>query len=315
MRLIAMKCTQCGAALPPRSRWSVIDCSYCHARMVLDGSNLVAREEYRAAAAAIEGKCAAGAVRIDGGYYALAPKAIRGEHGDVHAGWRRAPLPEAVWVKIARDAAGAEALQAENEALTALQADGSKGAEYFSTLIPEPVAFGKATGGALNGRTALVLRRRSGFVETLEDAAAATRGEPRHAVWIWKRLLEILDWAHRAGRTHGAVIPRRVVIHARDHGVMLVGWAASTALTDTSNAAADDLKMAAECVAFALTGKRNDAGKELPGPLKVMLTSFLDGTAHEKNAWALRDMVSMAARQAYGEPKFVDLKSPAWKAG
>jgi hypothetical protein len=334
MRYIAMKCGQCGAALPPRSRWSVIDCSYCGARTVLDGSSIVLRAEYKRALAEVAAERAGrSALRLEGQDYELASGPIRGESCDVYAGWRCAPLPQAVFVKIPRDKAGAARLERESATLEELQASAARGAAYFSQSVPEPVAFGAVSGGAWKGRRALIVRRRSGFVETLADVAAASGRDPRHSVWIWKRLLEVLDWTHRAGRAHAALVPRHAVIHARDHGVMLVGWSASVALGERLGeiwsadepfyarealdgaplSARADLVMAARCVAFSLTGRPDDPGRALPAPLQELLTPWIDGTSPGPNdAWTLREAVSAAASAAFGPPKYAPLKSPAW---
>lgn len=63
-------------------------------------------------------------------------------------------------------------------------------------------------------------------MHALEDVRRAYPNgvDPRASVWIWKRLLELLGWVHRAGYTHGAVIPHHLILHAKDHGVVLAGW-------------------------------------------------------------------------------------------
>lgn len=312
MRLIAMKCSQCGAALPPRSRWSVIDCSYCHARMVLDGSSIVLRQEYRDALDRLDSaRAAARTARVGTEDYALSPEPLRGEHGEAYWGWRCAPLAEAVVIKVARAGEDGARLEREAAALTALAASETRGSDHFSRLIPQVVASGRMEGGPAGGRAALVLRRLSGFTDTLADASVQTRRDPRHSVWIWKRLLELLDWTHRAGWTHGAVTPRHALIHARDHGVMLTGWSGATHTTGPAEPRAD-LVMAARCAAFSLTGKLDDAGKELPAPLRALLVAWVAGGGTQTDAWALREAVDAAAREAFGPPQYAPLKTAAW---
>jgi hypothetical protein len=312
MRLIAMKCSQCGAALPPRSRWSVIDCSYCHARMVLDGSSIVLRQEYRDALDRVESaRASTRTARVGSVDYALAPEPLRGEHGDAYWGWRCAPLAEAVVIKVARAGEDGARLEREAATLAALQASEVRGSDHFSRLIPQVVAWGVMEGGPAGGRTALVLRRLSGFAETLADAAPQTRRDPRHGVWIWKRLLESLDWTHRAGWTHGAVTPRHALIHARDHGVMLTGWSSASRAASAADARGD-LVMAARCVAFSLTGKLEEVGAELPAPLRALLAPWVAGDGTHTNAWALHEAVDAAARQAFGPPQYAPLKTAAW---
>jgi hypothetical protein len=41
--------------------------------------------------------------------------------------------------------------------------------------------------------------------------------DPRDAAWIWRRLLDAVGAAHRAGVIHGAVLPEHVMIHPAEH--------------------------------------------------------------------------------------------------
>jgi hypothetical protein len=123
------------------------------------------------------------------------------------------------------------------------------------------------------------------------------------------------------------------VIHARDHGVLLVGWSASEplggrlaevwsadepfhareSLAGAPLTARADLVMAARCVAFSLTGRPDSAGRALPRPLADLLTPWIeDGARGPDDAWTLREAVSAAASEAFGPPKYARLDSPAW---
>jgi hypothetical protein len=52
--------------------------------------------------------------------------------------------------------------------------------------------------------------------------------EPVHGVWMWRRLLMGLGFAHDQGVIHGAVLPPHVMILPEQHGVMLMDWCYST---------------------------------------------------------------------------------------
>lgn len=48
--------------------------------------------------------------------------------------------------------------------------------------------------------------------------------DPRHGVWMFRRLLMALGFAHEQGVIHGAVVPAHVFILPKDHGVILLDW-------------------------------------------------------------------------------------------
>jgi len=52
--------------------------------------------------------------------------------------------------------------------------------------------------------------------------------DPKHAAWMWTRLLIALDVAHAIGVVHGSVIPPHVLIHPAEHGLVLVDWTNAT---------------------------------------------------------------------------------------
>ena len=332
MQLRAMKCTNCGAALPPRSRWSVIDCSYCHTRLVLDGSSLVRRADYmEALRSVVERAESSGSVSIGGALYRLHGRLGRGESSDVFLAERLGPLRERVVLKIQRADDDADMLRREHETLGALSRSEAQGTPYFSALFPQVVAFGPVETRPAKP-LALVHRWRSGFVETLADLASAfPEGlDARHAVWILGRILEVAGWVHQSGWVHGAILPQHALINARDHGVMLVGWScavrAGEPLPAVSSADEDfftpeaargdgvsaftDLVMAARCAAYALTGDPRRLGAAVPRPLVELLEPYVAGDASlsaSGDARGFKDALSRAAEAAFGPPKFVEL--------
>jgi len=137
-------------------------------------------------------------------------------------------------------------------------------------------------------------------VHTFADVAAAhPHGIPAAAsVWLWKRVLEQLGWVHRAGFAHGALSAPHLLVHARDHGVALLGW--SHAVPPTPSARAADLAASAHCV---LTLLRDGA---TPEPLARLLRTPAD------DAWQVRDQLDATARQVFGPPKYIPLPMPGW---
>jgi len=113
--------------------------------------------------------------------------------------------------------------------LRELQAIHSDGAgAYFSQHLPEVVAEGEVEGGS-HGQRALVLRHPNGYWGSLAALSVcfAQGIDPRHAVWIWRRMLGVLSYIHAVGWAHGDVRPEHALVHPQDHGVRLIGWASA----------------------------------------------------------------------------------------
>lgn len=50
-------------------------------------------------------------------------------------------------------------------------------------------------------------------------------------VWMFKRVLQGIGWAHKHHLIHGALIPPHILIHPVDHGAKLVDWCYSVDIT------------------------------------------------------------------------------------
>lgn len=48
--------------------------------------------------------------------------------------------------------------------------------------------------------------------------------DPRHIVWIFKRILTALGFSHKSGWFHSAIIPEHILISPADHGVQICDW-------------------------------------------------------------------------------------------
>lgn len=126
-------------------------------------------------------------------------------------------------LKLARDAADGDLIEAEAAALTRLdERIDPEYAPYLPRLLGTVTHADTATGSR---RAANLLPRLTGFVSLAEVAAAFPDGlDPRDAAWMWRRLLVGLGAAHRAGVVHGAVLPEHVLIHPEQHGLVIVDW-------------------------------------------------------------------------------------------
>ncbi len=225
----------------------------------------------------------------------------KGEHSDVYLARRDARVTELVVVKMARGADGS--LAAEWQVLEKITKSTAQGAPHFTRLLPQPVAHGTARLG-MHGRDGerrvTIVRWRSGFVHTFDDIATAYSGgvKPESSVWLWKRILELLGWVHLAGWSHGAITAPHLVVHARDHGVVLIGWSRAVPATPAGRNA--DLAASAACMKRLLNGSA-------PAPIAALLDQPGD------DAWAARDRLDAAARTVFGPAKYIPFSMPGWR--
>ncbi len=152
------------------------------------------------------------------------PLVVRGDIANLYA--TRQGL-----LKIARDPGDNDLMRREAAALSQLdsQVDATLRA-YFPQLVEAQRRQDPLTGVL---RRANVVARLTGFRTLAEVQAAFPLGlDPRDAAWMWRRLLVALGAAHRAGLVHGAVLPEHVMIHPRQHGLVLVDWCYSCPAPD-----------------------------------------------------------------------------------
>lgn len=254
---------------------------------------------------------------------------------------RDSRLTELVVLKVARALSDADLVAREFEVISELHGSEAQGAEHFSRLLPQPVMQGPVKDLQGVPRPAAVYRWRSGFQHTFVDVLAEYSGgvDPRAAVWMWKRTLELLGFVHRGGFVHGAVLPAHLLVHPRDHGVVLVGWSSaqrtspSRPLVATSASArafypealwsggapspTTDLAMSARSMAYVLGGDpaTGKVPRGVPQPLAelVQLQSDPDHPRAAHDAWLLKERVDAAAREAFGPPRYVHFTLPGWR--
>lgn len=335
MSYVQHQCPSCGAPLPPPPPTGSHRCGYCDVLLA------TAPGGWRPAAPppVDEALVHPEALRlwVGGARYALLGRIAQGEGADVFLGRRDGRLTELVVIKVLRAPGDGDLLAREHEVLTALEASRAQGAPHFTRLLPQRVALGTARlgmRGELGERRVAVHRWRSGFVHTFDDVArehplGITAG---HAVWMWKRVLELLGWIHASGWVHGAVLPPHLLVHARDHGVTLIGYSRAVpagrplpAFSDDHRGLypaavwgggpatpATDVTMSARCLARVLAGVLGTGGGDVPGPLRALIDAHAGEAPPIADAWALRDRLDEVARGVLGSPRFVPFTLSGW---
>ena len=136
--------------------------------------------------------------------------------------------------KIARDARSNALVANEAEVLRSLHA--SEGSRRFTPFLPEvEAALSLADGPTGAARRANVLRTCEEIhspdeLYTLAEVRAQHPAglEGGDVAWVWRRLLNVLGFAHSRGVVHAAVLPEHVLVEPREHKLVLVDWCCAT---------------------------------------------------------------------------------------
>ena len=274
---------------------------------------MVTRDSFRQALLrARQGFDGAGAdLQCGGESYHLVQALGSGEISQVYLARRIGTQPFLATIKVSSASASAARYAREAEVLRELQAAQSGAASvYAAQRLPEVIALGPVEGGA--SKQALVLRHPIGYWGSLAALSERfSRGiDPRHAVWIWRRMLDVLHFVHAQGWSHGDVRPEHALVHVNDHGVRLIGWA--SALKDAGeNAQATDLLRCARVVRVLVCGNGGSAviPQGVPAGLsELMLRASEDERfCRTQGAQGLDALLRTAAEEAFGAPSFLPL--------
>lgn len=335
----ALICPQCKA--PLKAYWysrSVV-CSFCGTTIKLEESTVSVEDFHKTWQAwnSPESHGFIDYVSIGHRHWALEGLMDNGETMDVYSG-RLARWPtERVVIKVLRDDKDAGRLNNEWNTLTQLLQSRARGADHFARLLPQPVMNGVVTGPQLHGRHVSLYRHERGVRYHLGQVAKVYAGgiPPRASIWVWRRLLETLYFAHVSGFVHGAVLPEHILIQEGEHGVRLCGWGLS-GLKDSPLPAhlplhdafygqevktgmpcltQIDIRMSARCMVQALGGDVATAAlpDSVPSRLAETLTKYATlplKRSSEVSAWTIRQELEDIAAAIYGAPAFLPLKMP-----
>lgn len=297
-----LTCPQCGGILPRQALWRTVNCPYCKAVVTLN-TRWVERAAFHAAWVRAHARSGHGEwVTLRGADYRLLGPLGRGERSEAWLVERHGTARLRAVLKLA-PASMAAAFAHEAKTLQRLHGLDAAGSAYFSLRLPQPLARGTTA----DGRTALALRAWPGFWGSLADLLATHPqglADARHAVWLWRRVLEMLDYLHTQGWCHRDLRAEHWLIHPADHGVHLVGWSRAAPGGDP----AVDLQQSAWTVRAALAGLSDTP----PLPQQPPALARLLQRASEDRAWCrsqgaggLAKELSAAALADFGPPRFV----------
>lgn len=193
------------------------------------------------------------------------------EHDVLRARWD-VRSTEVVIIKAAR---GAHRSEDEALNLRRLASSTAQGHELYATLVPELVHDGMMRMHDGSECWALVLRDKNQFDYTLADVLHEypEGADVETMVWMYNRTLSLLDWVHRSHVVHGAVEPKHLLIHARNHGVILLDFGTAGRDGPMGLLKAGDVASAARSMIAVLGGDPRTAStpSRVPEPLRDLL--------------------------------------------
>lgn len=310
MAWVALNCPQCSAPLPRVALWRTVKCNSCGA-LITKTESIVTRDSFRQALnRARQESAGLSAVVCGGARYQLLGRLGAGDISEVHLARRLDSAPLLATIKLSSVPAAAAHYAQEahvSHELQLLDCDGA--GAYFSRLLPDVIAQGAVEGN--NGKQALVLRHPIGFwgsLASLNDRLASGI-DPRHAVWIWRRMLEVLNFVHKHDWCHGDIRPEHALVHPQDHGVLLIGWASARKGARDKDKVAD-LCRSARVMEVLLCGA---GGSSLPASVPAGLAQLVTRAADNQDgccsqgAEHLDALLRAEAQVAFGPPSFVAL--------
>jgi serine/threonine protein kinase len=288
MSWVALNCPQCSAPLPRVALWRAVKCASCGA-LITKTESMVMRESFRQALN--RARHAGGDIQCAGERYLLLELLGTGEISKVYLARRIGAIPYLATIKLSSASTAHARYAREAMVLRELHA--------ISSLLPEVVAQGPLEDDS--SRQALVLAHPTGFWGSLADLRErfAQGIDPRHAVWIWRRMLDILRFIHAQGWSHGDVRPEHALVHPEDHAVRLISWGSAQ---KNPRHQSMDLLQSAKTTAALLP-------HSVPPALGTLLTRANQDEAfcRQQGAQGLDDLLRAAAHEAFGPPSFVPL--------
>lgn len=322
-----LACPQCGAPLPRQARWRLVNCPSCNS-VVTRAEETVQAARFREALARSQAeKVTTQEVHWHGHRYRILGPLGRGVTSEILLGHRLGPLGERVTLKLARPGAEPDCLAREVSVLQQVRAACSASPGFFAQSLPEPIGFGISEGPYGKGQELVIFRHSTGFWGTLADVLAFhPEGlDPRHAVWIWRRVLGVLALVHDSGWVHGDLAPEHLLVHPQDHGILIIGWSQAHHRVETSKeflslpTTTRDLTQTAWSIRALLCGAGDVSTipTGVPGPLKTLLSRCCEDVAWcaSQNARSLDHLLQEASLQSFGPPRFIPFLPDAGKTG
>lgn len=151
--------------------------------------------------------------------YHIASGLAQGDLSTVYAGHRGDDICDRIVIKIADKSSSNEALQREVRVLRLLLGEASPQRKH----LPQYLDQFKTDEGQLG----IILSFVDGYdLHTIREKYPEGI-DPQHVIWIFRRVLSVLGYAHSKGILHGNIDPAHILIRPYDHNVTVIDWTSS----------------------------------------------------------------------------------------
>ncbi len=182
-----------------------------------------------------------------------------------------------------------------------------------------------------HGHRTLILEHEPFTHPTLRELLAHSPSlcDPEHMIWVLRRALSVIGWAHKMGVVHGNVCPDTLRVNAANHNVWLVDW--GYAVIDPARTKqgftftnpdfsppevrerkpplpSSDLYALGHTMLWLLKG--GHTSRPLPDEIPVEIARLLtfmtlqSPTGRARDAWELYHEVERIRRHLYGQHRF-----------
>ncbi len=254
----------------------------------------------------------------------------RGDLADIHVGEYNGLK---VAVKVTRDIGDNDLVAHEVAILEKLYPPGTPDEKFFRYLPPVILST------RWEDRQVNVFPWLDGYVSLEAIHQAYPAGiDFRDMVWMFKRLLVGIGFAHLRDFVHGSILPSHVMVHPLAHGAKIIDWSyaienasrktdrvramsrpfqafyAPEILDRQAPTPATDIFMAAKCAIWLLGG--DVSTNVMPDTVPAGIRSFLENCAQEhasmrpQDAWVLHEEFDQLLQQLVGKPSYRPFMMP-----
>ncbi len=257
--------------------------------------------------------------------YTMHTVVARGDLATIFAGTSSDPSTGSVILKLAERPGDSDLMQTESRILGILWDGAGQYEKHLPRLLEEM--------RTPDGRIGHVFEKIDGF-DLYAVREKYQHGIPQeHMIWIFRRTLAALGYAHSRGVLHGNLDPSHVILRASDHNVWLVDWCYSIfepaqtgqkfrAHNDKFSAPevaeqkpplpSSDLYSAGKCMIFALGG--DVATNTMPDTIDERIQRFIhffvrpSPIQRAQDAWEMYGKLDKLREEVFGPHEFREFR-------
>ncbi|MCB1193003.1 MAG: hypothetical protein H7A23_25760 [Leptospiraceae bacterium] len=226
-------------------------------------------------------------------------------------------------IKLVEDPADNDLIQNEISIIKYFASEGSIYNKHLPTVLDEFKTK--------EGQMGIVFRQVDGY-DSYSVREKYKDGIPqRHIIWIFRRALSIIGYAHSRGVIHGNIEPAHIMVRPKDHNLYLIDWCYAIWKPKSTGQGfkcynedysppevaekkppipASDLYSLGKCMIFLLGGniKTNSMPKEVDDRIQRFIKFFVKESAVQRpqDAWEMYHKLDDLRKDVFGPHQFVE---------